>query len=275
MNVKRLVPFFLILSSFACGGSGGDGDIVLAVKNARGPEGFGSEVAGLATAGEGLPEVLRVHSFRVVVSGEDFSPIETVFPGDTKEGTITGIPVGSDRTVLIEALNETGETVRRREVTNVEILGSRPTQVVAALVAVPRLTNVHDGSVVPTTRLVLEGYGEPAGGLEIIDHFAGASYSLSSASDTGGLVTPSLSVGFFSFRPSLLSPGLHSFEIRDSQTGESSSVTVTLVSSGRRPGVWIGSAGAVGTKVTMVMGTSEKFDRSVFNLPQVMEALKR
>lgn len=283
--LKLFIVLLLLMSGAGCGElSGENGGILLVVKNARGPAALVNEESAFSalTSDEALPSSLQVTSFRVIVSGPDFSPpIERFFPGDATEGTISGIPVGEDRTVLIEALNQDGRPVRRREVHHVEIQGGMETPVATSLVAVPWFTSLSDGSVVTTTRLTLEGYGEPGSGLEIVDHFGESSFSISALPDTDGslttspFVTPSLSVGFFSLKPPLLPPGVHRFELRDPQTGESNIVTVTLVAPGRRPGTWVVSAGLLQSRQKTTLGMTEPFEREGYLLPAILQEVRR
>ncbi len=281
--MKPLISFSILLISLSitgCNtGSGSGGGIALVVRNARGPAPLEAEGAAL-TAASSLPSELQVASFRIVISGDDFSSIEAVFPGDATGGTIENIPAGRERTVLIEALNTNGEAVRRRSVAHVEILGGRTTSVAATLVAVPRFTSIHHGHVITASRLVLEGYGEPGSGLELNDRFGDTTFSISqlpaegsdpdSAQSSQPVITPSLSAGFFSVKPPVLQPGVHTFELKDPQTGESTSVTVTLVLAGRRPGTWVGGMGGMTSAHRTTLGISEPFDHEGFVLPRLL-----
>ncbi len=211
--------------------------MAVAVKNSRRP-------AALAATSP-LPDILNVERFRVVVSGSDFSPpIEVFFPSDTASGQISGIPVGDNRTVLIEALNHTGMVIRRRELSGISIAGGEPTPVVATLLSVPIVTNLSNGNLVTQTRLMLKGYAEPAAGLQV-EEINGATPSsvLTDISTSSSVVTPALSDGGFEFHPQLLALGPHTFRIRDTGTGQENIVTVTLVRPGRTPGVGLGLAG--------------------------------
>lgn len=242
-------PILIVFVLLGCNG-GGDGGIILTVRNGRKP-------AALAN-GATLPDVLVANAFRVVISGADFAPpIEVSFPGDATGGTISGIPIGDDRTVLIEALNTEGQVIRKRELQGISIAGGAATSVQATLLSIPWVTNITDGSVVPLNRLVFKGYGEPAGGVEVIDHFAEVSASLSDITTAQETISPSLSDGSFSFRPKTLSPGRHTFEFRDPQSKESSKLTVTLVTAHRVPGTFVEFGGAVSLQSTTNLGINE------------------
>ena len=240
----------LFLSWLVGCSSGGAGGITLKVENGRKP-------AALMKSAT-LPDVLVANSFRVVISGADFAPpIEVSFAGDTTKGTISGIPIGADRTVLIEAINSNGQVIRKREMRGISIEGGGPTAVQATLLSIPWVTNIKDGSVIPLNRLMFLGYGEPAGSVEVMDQFEGVSASLSDITTAQPSVSPSRSDGSFFFRPQTLSPGKHTFEFRDPQTKESSKLTVTLVTVHRVPGTFVEFGGAVSSQATINLGINE------------------
>lgn len=244
-SLWRLVPM-LVVTLIGCN-QGGDGGITLKVHNGRKP-------AALVKSAT-LPDALIANSFRIVISGPDFAPpIEVSLAGDATGGTISGIPIGTNRTVLIEALNAEGRVIRKRELKGISIEGGAATSVQATLLSIPWVTNIADGSVVPLNRLVFKGYGEPAGGVEVIDHFAEVSASLSDITTAESTVSPSLSDGSFFFRPETLSPGKHTFEFRDPQSQESSKLTVTLVTAHRVPGTFVEFGGAVSPQATVNLG---------------------
>jgi hypothetical protein len=194
--------------------------------------------------------MLEADLFRVVVSAEDLSvPIELFFPGDSQGGEVEGVPVGRDRRVLVEAINSRGRVVRRREVRGVSVSRGRTTPVSAALLSVPLITNLSDGVAVTTTRLRIEGFGEPAGRLEVWDLNGGREEKLLASVIGAPYLSPSLSDGFFRFEPGVLEPGLHTFRVRATGTGETSEVTISLVPPGRMPGRVLASAGSVEARV--------------------------
>lgn len=244
----------------ACFNSGGEGVLVMAVKNATRPASLSAELI--------LPEPLRVKTFRVVVTGEGMSAIEAVFSGDSRGGTISGIPVGDDRKVLIEALNSAGIVIRRRKLSGIKIGKGNPTPVVATLLSVPFVTSPSDGNLVTQTRLIFKGYGEPGGSIEVVDISESDSAVLSDLGTSLESVSPSLSDGGFVFRPPALAVGPHTFVVRDPGTGEESQVTVTLVRPGRLPGVTISAAGLKNNTSGHTLGTNGL-------VAEVMEQLSR
>ncbi len=233
----------------SCSGSGDD-VMALAVDNAYCPAGVSSI--------ESLPDVLRVETYRILISGDNFDSIEIFYPGNVISDTIKGIPKGEGRTLLVEAMNKNGTVICRRQVA-VNIKGGKNTPINIALLSVPFVTNLSNGNLVTATRLLFKGYGEPTGGIEILDSFGGSEKPLIDLSTSRDLVSPSLSDAGFFFKPEVLPIGPHTFTIRDAGTGESSQVSVILVQPGREPGRGVVSAGLRDVSQTHSMGRSDFF----------------
>lgn len=260
MSIKISVGLaFLFLCS--CSSGNGDGVIALVVKNAASPAGLSAQ---------SIPSVLQADTFRVTISAPDLSPpLVVTFPGTAVEGQVTGIPVGENRTVLIEAINASGQVVRRRQLPGITISGDRPTPVVASLLSVPLVTNIPNNGLVTQTRLVFKGYAEPGSGLEITDAPpAGSSSVLTDINDSETMISPSLSDGGFTFQPSLLALGLHTFTITDLSSGEKSQITVTVVRAGRQPGLGFNVAGSIKPLSIESTGNSGMFSKALNQMQQ-------
>jgi hypothetical protein len=233
----------------ACGGQ--QLETSLSLENAYCPAGkAGTDV---------LPEVLKIESYRVTISGEDFEPIIVNLDGRTDSSPVEDIPKGEDRTLLVEALNNRGQVICRRELTGIEIKGGKIALVELSLLAVPFVANLSDDNVVTQTRLTFQGYGEPVGAVEIIDTFNGIETVLTDLDTNSELVSPSENDATFKFRPAVLPIGEHLFTVRDFQTGEESQVTVTLVAPGRTPGAGFSTAGQVGIAGVQTLGRGDIF----------------
>lgn len=242
----------ILLFAGGCNPSGNGGLISVAVKNATRPASLSADA--------NLPEPLRVASFRVAVFASDMAPIEVTFPGDAAGGTVSGIPVGDNRTVLVEALNAQGRVVRRREIQGVKIGKGEPTPVIAALLSVPLVISPGDGNLVTQTRLVFKGYAEPGGSLEIQEvGDTAAEGLLTDISTADHLISPSLSDGGFVFQPGVLPLGPHTFVVRDPSSGEETRVFLTLVRPGRMPGTGIGTAGSFKAASDISLGHGGRF----------------
>ncbi len=271
-GAKIIFLFSLLFILSSCGGGDSDeGHIAISVKNALRPAALKSQ--------QSLPEILTVDSFRVVVSADDMpSAISVSFPATTTQGQISGIPIGQNRSVLIEALNKDKTALRRRLIKGVEIHGGDPTPLQATLLTIPVITNIKDGGFIPASRLILSGYGEPAGSLAVMDHStSGISASLSDFETKSPKISPSLSAGgFFSFHATSLVPGVHTFEVRDDQTGESSTVTVTILQSGRQPGTWLSAAGQVEANQIFNLGIAGSAGKQpIYTIPSVLNVFEK
>ncbi len=232
---------FLILAVACAQAPQGGGVLTLEVKNARWPEGGGEGIS---------PPVLKGEGFRIVVTGDDFEPVESLLASDSAGGTLAGIPVGTNRSILVEAMNGTGRVIRRREVRNVEITSSGDNHVTVELFSVPLVTNLADGNLVTHTRLSFQGYAEKGGAIEILD----GETPLTDLGTNQTVVYPSSADGSFSFVPPVLTEGPHTFLLQDLVTGEEQVLEVMLVPPGRMPGLFLGSAGRVDAAGSILAG---------------------
>jgi hypothetical protein len=206
-----------------------------------------------------VPEVLKIDEYRITISGDDFDPITVSLDGKTASSPVEEIPKGENRTLLIEAVNNRGQVICRRELTGIEIKGGKIALVEIALLAVPFVANISNGNVVTQTRLTFDGYGEPVGAVQIIDTFDGKENILKDLVTNAELVSPSSADATFQFKPAVLPIGEHLFTVRDFQTGEQSQVQVTLVAPGRTPGTGLSVAGKVGALGVQTTGRTDAF----------------
>ena len=214
--------------------------------------------AGKAGTGV-LPDVLKIDAYRVTISGEGFDPIIVTLDGKTASTPVEGIPKGENRTLLIEALNNRGQVICRRELNGIDVKGGKIALVEISLLAVPFVANLSDGNVVTQTRLIFNGYGEPDGAVEIIDTFGGQDTTLTDLDTNAAQVSPSSDDATFKFKPAVLPIGEHLFTVRDFQTGEQSQVKVTLVQPGRTPGTGVSVSGKIGAGGVQTVGRNDVF----------------
>ncbi len=262
--MKRIVLLVGWISAFlffaGCGAKGQDPQFSLNAQNAYCPAGLDKSKT--------LPDVLQVQKYRITVSGADLSPMQFEAPGNASGMALDNIPKGDNRTVLVEAINNRSQVICRRELQGVSIQGGTSIPIAFSLLAVPFIANLSDGNLITQTRLVFQGYGEPAGAVEITDEFGGSETVLTDLNTNEELVSPSVQDASFGFKPAILSLGEHTFHVRDIQTGQESQVKVTLVSPGRPPGMAINVTGAITVTRSQSVGMGGSFS-------QVLEALEK
>lgn len=238
-------------------------ELSLIIENALAPAGLSAE---------SLPTIQRVSRFVITVTGEDLEePVIINLDSDTTGTSLRDLPEGTSRTLLVEALNSEGMVVRRRQIDGITINKDNTEPIVVSLNTVPLFTNLRNGNRVIVDRLMMLGVGEPGGSLEINDEYDGSIGVLFDMAVNDSLITPSMSMGDFSFLPPTLSQGMHTFTLSDLDTGESSQVTVRLVPPGSLPGIGIVSFGGINASHISSGGIPmNSFDTDLAHFPGVM-----
>src|SRR5262245_52792584 len=85
---------------------------------------------------QALPDILKIDAYRITISGEGFDPMVVKLDGKTKSAPVQNIPKGTDRSLLIEALNDRNQVICRRDLTGMEIKGGKINVVEVSLLAV-------------------------------------------------------------------------------------------------------------------------------------------
>lgn len=262
MSLKHLALVLLIAtvgSGFACSGptessrnSEDAGFISLKIDNPRAPEGF----SALSLSALPSPR-LEVAKFKVTVTGEGIEP-PLVVEADSAatEIEVLGIPPGPARSILIEAFNSDGEVIRRRRIDNVTISPGVVTPIQTSLNTVPLILNLRNGGIVLASTLKVSGFGEPGSTLEITSETREGTLSLAESVDgTPIIVSPSLSTGLFELIPGERPLGRQTITVTDTGSGESSSVTLTIIAGDDRPGRRLSPAGGLSPAISMGPGT--------------------
>lgn len=261
---KFLFVFIVCLGLNACSGHE-TVQLTLIIENARGP-------AGLDLSQ--LPSIQQVTSFLVTVTGEDLEePVVMNLDASTASTDLNDVPVGTARTFSVEAFNSEGMCVRRNEISGVTVTKEATEPIVVSLNTVPLITNLRNGNKVISTRLRINGVGEPGGSLEFIDipeetQIESLLFDVALGDD---VISPSMSLGTFNFNPPTLAIGDHTFTVRDLDTGEKSDVTVRLIPAGSLPGTGIVSFGAINASSVSSGGIPwSNFDTNLAHLPDIM-----
>ena len=258
-EIRQSLSCFLILASyfsifsFACMPGGGEGFVALEVQNARGPEGFSektlresAELQGFLTQAQTSIDPLVVTEFRVTITAADLAePITAEAQADAEEIEIVGIPVGEGRRILIEAINGEGTVIRRRELTGIVIKGGVVTPIKTSLNTIPLILNLKNNSTVLARHFSVQGFGEPAGRLQLEARSTNQVIQLNE-SPFGGevLVSPSLSTGLFEFAPPAFLLGKQTLTVTDLSSGESSSIEIVVVEGEQRAGTRLAVTGS-------------------------------
>lgn len=197
-------------------------------------EAVGYAALSLHAAQDFNPNVVHgeISEYKVTIAGEALpSPLVRYYPAGTSEARLEGLPAGSFVTVTVEYLNVNGLVVRRGYSGNVAIRGGAVTPVEITLNNVPIFANVGDGAVVRSDRFVPTIFAPGEITVQISDEFNGEDSVLTDS--VSGEASLSVSVddssSLLTFRPSTLSSGIHELTVQDLETGEASTITVTVL----------------------------------------------
>lgn len=253
--MKRMgIIIALVMTSTACGSGAG-----LPGPNATAP-GTGSGRLQLVITGSKSfnPNIVpgQISQYQITVTGADFAPIQVVVPGDATEANVTGIPVGAQRAVQVLAFNPNAQVIRAGEAADVSVQPDAIATLPIHLDAVPIVTNVADGAIVPNTRLRLKLFSDPASLVEITAEHNGATQLLLDVSGGLNAVATDASTGVGQFLPTTLAPGDYTLTVRDTHTGRSSQVNVRVTDGLRERGMPLSAGGRMTNGKLMVgLGT--------------------
>lgn len=193
-----------------------------------------------------------VASYRVVVSGADFAPIETSFDAGAGSGVVADLPPGPDRTIVVEARNAHDQVVRVGQADDVEIGAGDVTDVAIVLEPVPFFANVLDGAVVFNTRLRPDLVVADGRRAEVWLAQDGAATAWVDAARGAGpwLAESGAPVMALSHAP--LAPGEYTLTARDADTQYESTVTIRVLDGFVQRGALFTAAGGVGAHRQLV-----------------------
>lgn len=213
------------------------------------------------------PDIIhgQIDYYQITITAPDMDVEFTDrFDGDSSSARMLGIPSGPSRHILVEAFNPNGKVIRRGDKGGVTIMGGKSTHVEIVMNSVPIFTNINDKSAVSGSRVNFGIFGEPDSQLELLDVTGGKNEKIVDRTGKAKIDT-SNEEGLFSVDPQEFSPGLFSFKIHDIETGESSTVTITLYESTVRPGLGINSGGYAKQKEEelILANTGQPYHREV------------
>lgn len=221
-------------------GGGGQGDADFSNKN------LALTVSGSKSFN---PNIIhgQIDYYQLTVTADDLAaPFTQRFSGEADSGKMVGIPTGTGRTVLVEAVNPNGLVIRRGKAEGVTIAPGLMSHVEIVMHSVPIFTNVANKSAVTAGRLSFGIFGEPGSVLEVLE-VEGEIPETIIDSDTGNaVVDTSPADGLFRHHPSAeYDAGTRTFRIRDRSTDEATDVTLLLCEDTTRPGIAVTAGGTV------------------------------
>ena len=189
----------------------------------------------------------KIVSYRVTVKGLGMpAPVVAEFSGDAAEGVVTGIPIGEDREVIVEAINPNDLVIRQGEKQNVEIESGKVAEAEIILEPVPIFANIADGNTINNTRLIFSIFSDPSGHVVVEEITNNISAALVNASTSMPEVNLDAVTGLGKMAPEIQPPGQHSYQVKDLNTGRSSIINVVLVDGSKRKAAPFFAAGELG-----------------------------
>ncbi|MEK7083825.1 MAG: hypothetical protein AAB932_01170, partial [Patescibacteria group bacterium] len=140
--------------------------------------------------------------------------------------------------------------IRRGRKEGIHIYPGKITAVDLVMNGVPVFTNITDKSAITGNRLRFEVFAEPESSIEILNATNGGENGesepiIDQSTSLAYIDTTVNDEGLYTVTPSAFDYGAYSFLVRDKETGESSTVSVTLYQSTTRPAVSFSSGGEV------------------------------
>lgn len=188
----------------------------------------------------------EIDRYKVTITGSTLiAPIVKYYEAGTTSASFDGFADGATLTVLIEYINANGLTVRRGQSQTLTITAGQTTAAAVDVNNVPVFANVRDGATVYNNRFVPEVFAPGAIEFQVSDFF-NASESILTDVDSG-LASFSINeddpTSTLSINVPELSAGDHELTVTDTDTGESSTITVTILEGATQNGL-ITTAGA-------------------------------
>ena len=231
ISATLVIAVILFLSScgeYASIGSGGALHIVV-----KGAQSFNP-----------LIEHGRIVTYRVTVTASELDPpLVAEFSGDAQEGIVSDVPIGNDIKVVVEAINPNGLVIREGEKQNISVEGGKIAEAEVNLQSVPIFANIADGNTIDNTRLVFKVFSSPTSVIVVEEITNDVSAVLLDASTSSSEFNVDATTGLGKMIPELQAPGLHSYKVRDVNTGRSSIISVILTDGTKRKGAPFFGAG--------------------------------
>lgn len=236
------LPFIFvgIFALAACGGGGSQGDSDFSNKN------LSLTVSGSKSFN---PNIIhgQIDYYLMTVSADDLAaPFIERFSGEAASGKMVGIPAGTGRTILVEAVNPNGLVIRRGKAEGVTIAPGMMSHVEIVMHTVPIFTNLANKSAVAVGRLAFHLFGEPGSKLEVMEVTGDETAPIVDATRGELMVDTSNAEGLFRHQPGdEYDVGPRTFRVWDADSGEASDITLLFYEPTTRPGIAVTAGGAV------------------------------
>lgn len=225
--MKRNLLF--IIGLLVICGCGGAKDMAAPTENNGGTASVSLNVMK-STANVGNKSYSTIKQYKVGITGPGIAePIEAFFDGTEESGTVDGIPVGVERIVRIEAINNNQQIIREGLQESVTIHGGSANQLSIEMDAVPIFVNLQDGNSIAGNRIRFELFSDPQDSLEIIDLYNSSSSQLVDASSSSSEIYPNITTGTALFMPVGMLAGEHQFSVVSRRTGKLSTINIKVL----------------------------------------------
>lgn len=165
-----------------------------------------------------VSELGTITQYKIKIEGEGFESKETVLSKESKGATLSGIPVGKNRCIEVQALNHAGQILREGLVEGVTIESGKSLNLDMALEAVPLVINRREGDFLSNARLFFHVLTDPKHRVEI--HGGSIFRDLLSGNER----IESNDRGLAKFFTGVVPPGDQAFKIVDVDSGKSSRI---------------------------------------------------
>jgi len=193
----------------------------------------------------------RIEKFKVTITGDDLeSSIVQTFPYGTDRVEFDNFAGGSTVQVLIEAINPNSYVIRRGRSEDIFIKGGQANEAIVSINNVPVYANVKDGSLVNANRFVPKIFAPGGLEFEMLDAFNGSENVLTDqvTNESVFSVSADTDSSVRTIYTPFFSEGSHQLMVQDTDTGEATTISLTVYQPDRRPVLHTTAGGFVGSQ---------------------------
>jgi len=233
MDKTYYLLVFVIVAINCFAGCGYKSDLPVPLENninTNADTGLARLVVNNSRSHDSLHSYSEIDFYRATITGIgiDF-PIIAEFDGKAENGTMSGIPVGNDRVITIDAVSKRGEIIRKGIRDNVLVEGNKVNDIEISLNSVPIFTNIKNGNTIPSTRLRPEVFADPGETVEIIRVINEQETPIFNISSNTSEIYADTNSGLATLDPMDIGLGEYSLIVRSLETGYESSVDIKII----------------------------------------------